>query len=366
MVTVEKWSCSAFKIGSDAKEHNPRFAECAELAARSAFSLVICGTLERMRMALFDRVLRSFGLSWSDGKTHNSQCWLHVSTFYKRTLVDFLHFVCFASFLKPLCSVQAGLPAWQQGLPFLLPSRVAPALDSFVDSGIGLGVSQFVSFWMIPVVLECCARFLCCDCSKLCCLALGISGSAVWAMKGDLFRGASYQEKLGIDNGCNIQRFAWRCTGGVQCMVPFWSLPRRLYRWRDLSNGRNWLKGGPAFGQVKLHFFLTKNLRNLTWCGGLALQKAYFSSSPLPPSWSVWKMTGVISISWSAKPQAMLDTWCDSCFGWCDYCMDDWCQCCQWNEHWNENPLDEVHLNFATELRFLVGNAWQWMICIFA
>ena len=44
-------------------EHNPRFAECAELAARSAFSLVICG------------------------------------------------------------------------LPFLLPSRVAPALDSFVDSG---------------------------------------------------------------------------------------------------------------------------------------------------------------------------------------------------------------------------------------
>ena len=26
-----------------AEEHNPRFAECAELAARSAFSLVICG-----------------------------------------------------------------------------------------------------------------------------------------------------------------------------------------------------------------------------------------------------------------------------------------------------------------------------------
>ena len=29
------------------KDHNPRFAECAELAARSAFSLVICGALVR-------------------------------------------------------------------------------------------------------------------------------------------------------------------------------------------------------------------------------------------------------------------------------------------------------------------------------
>lgn len=274
------------KLVSDAKEHNPRFAECAELAARSAFSLVICGTLERMRMALFDRVLCSFGLSWSDGKTHNSQCWLHVSTFYKRTLVDFLHFVCFASFLKPLRSFQAGLPAWQQGLPFLLPSRVAPALDSFVDSGIGLGVSQFVSFWMIPVVLECCARFLCCDCSKLCCLALGISGSAVWAMKG------------GFVSRCFISRETWDrqwLQHPVVCVALYWRCAmhgaflvssqtaiqmKRLVERKELAEGR------ARFWSSEAAFFLTKNLRNLTWCGGLALQKAYFSSSPLPPSWS--------------------------------------------------------------------------------
>ena len=51
LFSLQNWFLT-LRVCSFAKEHNPRFAECAELAARSAFSLVICGTLERMRMAL--------------------------------------------------------------------------------------------------------------------------------------------------------------------------------------------------------------------------------------------------------------------------------------------------------------------------
>lgn len=140
---------------------------------------MICGTLEKMRMALFDRVLCSFGLSWSDGsKTHNSQCWLHVVEW---TLVYFLHLVCFASILEtslfsPSRSIR--LTA-RTALPTTLSGRACIGLlCGFRYRSRGLAVS----FWMFPVVPECCARFLCCDCSKLCCLVLGISGSAVWAM----------------------------------------------------------------------------------------------------------------------------------------------------------------------------------------